>query len=133
MNNIVPSKIIQYRFVPDTTKVYYIFRNQNKLPYRPHTVLFYTNPYSNKNTSETINSLMCYETKERAVYELSMLPECTLGEADINTMKYYSRLLRIPMLVEMNSYCDIIDHTEYIDMFYYYKCGYTINDLIDSK
>lgn len=136
---IQQKRTYQYRFIPDTTIVYYITKH-NAINHRPYLntrpVILYSEPYYSKEREEKINSILCYNNIEAANDKCNLLKqfynECLVDCIVLKDLKYYSLLLRMPLLLEVNSYCDVQDYTEYVDVYYYYKRLYKMNEIFNS-
>lgn len=125
-------RVYQYRFIPDNTKVYFISKGEQKKHIKPQLFQFYTEPYYNKEQSEIENSLLCFTNENIALIRYNELSNyhnnCILSSGSLSELKYYSLLLRVPLILEVNSYCDIQELTEKIDIYYYRKKCYSISD-----
>lgn len=117
MNN----KIYSFRFLPSQTRVYYIGK---KLSQRSNDICVYTEPFFIKERNDTRNSIIAYQFSEIATTKKDSLKEEgieIIGDS-IEELKYLSKILAVPLIVELVKYCDKTDNTvEYTDVFFYWN------------
>lgn len=128
----------QYRFMPDNTIVYYITKHVHanvrpQISKIPLTI--YSEPYYSKERNEQTNSVVCYNNIDTAIQKCNSINEihanCEIDSILLRDLKYYTLLLRMPLLLEINSYCDIRDYNEYVDVYYYNKKMYNMSEIFN--
>lgn len=125
-------RVYQYRYMDDRAPVFYIGR----LPTGAnggHVVnrMVYTIPYSSKEARDTRNALLGFASKGVAMERLSEMQYTASGtpiesnmdidlfETSLCDFKHLSAMVMCPLVVEIDSFCDIRDVKEYVDVFYY--------------
>lgn len=113
--------IKQYRFqyLPDNTNVYYIGK---RLSTRSYAHIMYTEPHISKEKKDVTNVLIGYCNEMYAHNKRSNIDtDCDILCEPLTNMKYLSQLYKLPLIVEINTFCDIEDAQECIEAYYYFN------------
>ena len=130
-----PQKIYQHRYLPDKQHVYSIIPTYSTvISSRFHDMMFYTEPYYNKEAKEHTNAILCFTSKDTAKYKIDNLKtKCIVDTSTLEDMKYFSLLLRVPLVVEIHSFCNIDEYTEHYDIYYFHKKHNSIDAIMDES
>lgn len=110
-------KVYSFRYVPAYSKVYYVGRRGTT--HRSTGVAVYTEPFYSRETNETRNALYAYCNEAAAEYKRTEVVEGEVMTESVEELKYLSALLRMPLVVEVTSHCDIANKgVERIEVFY---------------
>ena len=124
-------RVFQYRYMDDKAAVFYIGRAPRGSSGHIKDRCVYTVPFSSKEARETRNALLGFASKGVALERLSEMqytPDGTPIECNNNLhvydiplrdFKHLSTMVMCPLVVEMDSFCDIKDYKEYVDVFYF--------------
>ena len=129
----VTQKQFNFKFIPDTTKVYYITgRRSLSLPQRSNNVMLYSEPFISKERKDTSNALLAFsnsftaEARRDAIQSKSLIANLSIETTNLKDMKYFSHIFKLPLIIELNNYCEIGNSdTEYVDIFYYHYKSYS--------
>ena len=117
------NKVYNYRYIQGDTKVFYIGKPLSK---RSHDTMIYSEPFYSKERNEYRNAIIAYNNDIVVRQKMDTLmckeeAEVLMLESDVDHMKYLSQLFRMPLVVEMNSYCDFRDGdgVEQVDVWYF--------------
>lgn len=116
----LPIQNFSYRFLNKKSKVYFI--TKKNAPDVITTRQLYTVPFKNKETDEVRNVVLGYINKSYGVglYEelCKTHDDIMLNSMDLDEFQYRSQLMKLPLVVMMNSYCDVRDHEVYFELYY---------------
>jgi len=84
---------------------------------------FYTVPFTSMANCDTYNVIATYLHKEHAVKECKRLVNeldvpCVPEEYQLIDISYYAYMMHVPLVVFINSYCDLSDKSEMHEIFY---------------
>lgn len=123
-----------YRYIDGRKKVYTIGRNPKEVQYRHfYKVELYTRPLYNPNKKDVRNALVAFNSQsqgENVVAELlsrTDLPDTRASHdlivegIKLDDLKYLSSVLKMPLIVLMNSFCNVEDQDVHHEVFYYFN------------
>lgn len=126
------------KYLESTRPVYAIVACHPSMPKSRKTIvntMFYTTPFQSSSKAETYNVITTYLHKDHANTQCAKLKEaldieCYLEKFQLIDISYYAYMMKVPMIVLMNSYCDLDVKQEVIDLFYTARI---LNDPRDYK
>jgi hypothetical protein len=138
MQNVLnsPHTIKQYsfRFLADSRPVFYINKMAKCQPRNFYSSLLYTEPFYSKERDEVRNVIVGYTSKGIGASKLAeVLREdtsirgadndylVTMEKMPLEHFKHLSSVLKIPLVVIVNSFCDMEDQTEHYELYYHYN------------
>ena len=114
------SRVYNFKYISGDARVFYIGRSLSK---RSHDTMIYSEPFYSKERSENRNAIFAYNNDIVAKEKMNLIckEEAEVFESDVEHMKYLSQLLGMPLVVEINSYCDFRDGNgvEQVDVWYF--------------
>ncbi len=135
MQNVLIGKSIpiiknySFRYLDSKHNIYYISKTEKNRPKNFYSSLVYTRPFHSKEKNETRNVLIGYISKDMGdikVHEfMDVLKDeeydLVLKKMSLEDFKHLSSILRTPLIVILNSFCEMKDHTEQYELFYYFN------------
>ena len=124
-----------YRYLDNKSKIYYVTRKPiTSTSHHFYTSELYTAPMQNRNERDKIpsNVLIGYINADTCSdLLLDVQHRSSKGSSSeylhemrcscLQEMKYLSTILRIPLVVVINMFCDIESKTEEYELFYHYQ------------
>ena len=99
--NLSRDCIVQFKHINNKQKVYAIVRNNH----------YYSVPFqANKECKNCIVAFQYTEYIEKKDEIVAMT---------VQDIKYVASLMKMPLLVALNSYCNLDDKEHYVDVFFY--------------
>ena len=115
-----------FKYMDDCRKIYYLTQNTPKKNPTFYNRKLYTTPFENRK-GETMNVLLGYSLESACIQKINDLE--TIGKlyeglkietVPLKDFKYLSSALNIPLIVLLNSYCDVYNQEEHSELFYYF-------------
>jgi ADP-heptose:LPS heptosyltransferase len=143
MNSVLKRPITHYnyRYLHHNEPLYYIQKHPKKSPSVPHTWQseIYTAPLYRLKDQNSHNVLIGYASENLCEFVASQVEPAVdskllVCKTDLREFKYLSKLMRIPMIVVLNVYCNIESTNEEFELFYHYSKGnYTYATIFDGN
>lgn len=137
---VVP-KITQYKYIKDSSNIYFIGKAKPS-SFRQHVC--FTEPYYIKERKELRNAIIGFTNPKMAEAKLDSI-ECDVADENckgehniymipLSDLKCISSIMMMPLVVEAESFCDLIDGTERNNIYFYHKQEYTsAKNILNSK
>lgn len=103
--NLPRECVVNFRHVSSKHKVYAVVRNNH----------YYSIPFYSATQKECKNCLVAFQYKEYIERKDDIV------EMTVQDMKYVASLLKMPLIVALNSYCNLDDKEDHVDVYYYDK------------
>lgn len=118
-----PVKNYTCKYLESTRPVYAIVSMSEPARKVYSHTMFFTTPFVSTSRLETYNVMTTFLHKEHAHHQLEEIRKdshitCTLGEFMLIDISYYAMMLHMPLMVIMNTYCNIDEREEFVDIFY---------------
>lgn len=110
---------VSYRYLSDDAKVYCVGRLPQKAQ-RSGDFVLYSAPFYSKERKETQNAIMAFKHDLAAKQARHLADKESLYDIfviDIDSLKYYSHVLQMPLVVELDNICSLEDNSENIDVY----------------
>lgn len=112
--------VFHYKYMNNNQHVYYVGR---KLGDSFKHNVYFSEPFYIKERKEVRNVLKGYESEEHAYKTLILLDngECDVYNTQLKELKYVASFLSMPLIVEMESYCELDDLSEHTNIYYFFN------------
>jgi len=118
-----------FRYFDNKRPVYFIERTPKHGQIRDHfaTRNLYTTPIWIPRERAARNALLGFSNEDHCAWILSQGIEVAKEEdceisvksGSLKDLKYLANVLHVPLIVIMNAYCDIIEHTDTAELFFH--------------
>jgi hypothetical protein len=119
---IMINTLVQYKYIQNNARVYVLIKEtNNKVPFvnKP----FQTTPFLHKQDNR--NVLSSYKHKHMASYYMhNNNDKCYIETVVLDDMIYVAYLMKMPLVVVDNEYCDVATKQHVVEMYYTYPLGY---------
>lgn len=106
-----------FRYLNTTEKVY--LRTLSPCNNIVHAAVA-THPFTHRSEGETRNAVIGYKTLSSLHYHNPDVGNACILEVNVETCKYMSSLLQMPLIVIMNEFALIQDQSHHFEIYYFY-------------
>jgi hypothetical protein len=124
--NATTIKNCRFRYLNDSSHVFYITRASNPRPLSFANTEYYTAPFFSKERNEVRNVLIAYidlamcHAKKKEVSELVPVSlDLRVNAVSLKGFKDMASYFEMPALVITKAYCNVEDSSEHIEAYYY--------------